>query len=83
MLLGQDPLTGEQLVGGRGSAQRATSLGRQEAEVSADGDTDELLTPSQAATLLGVSSRYLRRLANRTAKVRTEAAEQKQTAVEA
>lgn len=67
VLLGRDPRTGEQLVGARGSAVRAGRLDRHAGvEVAGSGDGTELLTMAEAASLLDVSSRYLRRLAGET-----------------
>jgi conjugative relaxase-like TrwC/TraI family protein len=64
VLLGQHALTGEQLVGARGSALRAEQAGREGAlVVAAGGGGDELLSLPQAAALLGVSDRYLRKVA--------------------
>ncbi len=74
VLLGQHAVTGEQLVGARGSAVRAEQAGRDGAAVAAHGEPDELLTLPQAATLLGVTDRYLRRVANETAQRRAEQA---------
>ena len=74
VLLGQHALTGEQLVGARGSAVRAEQAGRTEAQVAAHGEPDELLSLPQAGALLGVSDRYLRRLATETAAQRAEQA---------
>jgi len=74
VLLGQHAVTGEQLVGACGSAVRAEGAGRDEAAVAAHGEPDELLTLPQAATLLGVSDRYLRRVATETAARRAEQA---------
>lgn len=74
VLLGQHAVTGEQLVGARGSAARAEGAGREGAAVAAHGEPDELLTLPQAATLLGVSDRYLRRVATETAARRAEQA---------
>ena len=70
VLLGQHAVTGEQLVGASGSAARAEHAGREGAQVAPHGEPDELLTLPQAATLLGVSDRYLRRLAAETATLR-------------
>lgn len=67
MLLGQHPATGAQLLDGRGSATRAQHLGRRGEAVAATGPDDELLSLPQAATLLGVSPEYLRRVASATA----------------
>jgi conjugative relaxase-like TrwC/TraI family protein len=72
MLFGQDPRSGRQLLDGRGSAARADHLGRGGANVSAHGPDDELLSIPQAASLLGVSPRYLRRVAARTATARQQ-----------
>lgn len=69
VLLGQDPFTGAQLVGARGSAARAEQLGRVAAAVASHGPDDELLTLSQAASLLHVSSRHLRRVVSDTQRV--------------
>ncbi len=74
VLLGQHAVTGEQLVGARGSAVRAEGAGREAAAVAASGEADELLTLAQAAGLLGVSDRYLRRVATETAARRAEQA---------
>ena len=74
VLLGQHAVTGEQLVGARGSAVRAEGAGREGAAVAAHGEPDELLTLAQAATLLGVTDRYLRRVATETAARRAEQA---------
>ena len=74
VLLGQHAVTGEQLVGARGSAVRAEHAGRDGTAVSAHGEPDELLTLPQAATLLGVSDSYLRRVANQTAARQAEQA---------
>jgi conjugative relaxase-like TrwC/TraI family protein len=74
VLLGQHAVTGEQLVGARGSAVRAEAAGREEAAAAAHGEPDELLTLAQAATQLGVSDRYLRRVAAETAARRSEQA---------
>ncbi|MFP5375179.1 MAG: MobF family relaxase, partial [Acidimicrobiia bacterium] len=70
MLLGRHPGTGEQLLDARGSAARAAHLGRRGAPVAPTGPDDEQLTLPQAATLLGVSPAYLRRLAADTAATR-------------
>lgn len=76
VLLGQHAVTGEQLVGARGSAVRAEHAGRAgAAAVAAHGEPDELLTLPQAATLLGVSDSYLRRVAKETIQRRAEQAE--------
>ncbi len=74
VLLGRHALTGEQLVGARGSATRAEQAGRTEAAVAAHGDPDELLSLPKAGALLGVSDRYLRRLATETASHHAEQA---------
>ena len=74
VLLGQHAVTGEQLVGPSGSAARAEQAGREGALVAPHGEPDELLSLPQAATLLGVSDRYLRRLAAETATLRDEQA---------
>lgn len=67
MLSGQDPASGRQLLDGRGSATRADHLGRGSATVSPRGPDDELLTIPQAASLLGVSAQYLRKVVADTA----------------
>ncbi len=74
VLLGQHAVTGEQLVGARGSAVRAEGASREAAAVAAHGEPDELLTLPEAATLLGVTDRYLRRVATETAARRSEQA---------
>ncbi|HEV2069599.1 MAG TPA: MobF family relaxase [Acidimicrobiales bacterium] len=61
-LLGQDPTSGEQLVGARGSAVRA-ERGREQEAATRPGRGEELLSLAQAAAHIGVSLRYLRRLA--------------------
>jgi conjugative relaxase-like TrwC/TraI family protein len=70
MLLGRHPGTGRQLLDARGSAARAAHRGRRGAPVAPTGPDDELVTLPQAATLLGVSPAYLRRLAADTAATR-------------
>ncbi|MBW3643523.1 MAG: relaxase domain-containing protein, partial [Actinobacteria bacterium] len=62
LLLGQHPTTGEQLVGARGSALRAERE-RQREGPPQSGQGQELLSLPQAASVLGVSRRYLSRLA--------------------
>ena len=73
VLLGQHAATGEQLVGARGSAVRANDAGREAAAVAPHGEPDELLTLAQAATLLGVTDRYLRKVVADTAAHRAAA----------
>lgn len=58
-LLGQDPVTGRQLVTASGSSARAKHLPRG----LPDGDPNELLTLNVAAEAIGVDVSYLRRLA--------------------
>lgn len=72
MLLGRHPRTGVQLLEARGSATRAQHLGRRGEPVERSGPDDELLSLPQAATLLGVSPQYLRRVASATATARRE-----------
>ncbi len=72
LLSGQDPASGRQLLHGRGSATRAHQLDRVGAQVVPTGPDDELLSMAQAASLLGVSPRYLRKVAVRTAATRHE-----------
>lgn len=67
VLLGQDPTTGAQLVGARGSSGRAATR----RTLLGDGDPHQLLTLDQAAAHLGVDASYLRRLAAKTATSRT------------
>jgi conjugative relaxase-like TrwC/TraI family protein len=73
MLLGQDPASGRQLLDARGSAARADHLGRGTATVSPHGPGDELLSVPDAASLLGVSPQYLRRVMAQTETARREA----------
>jgi conjugative relaxase-like TrwC/TraI family protein len=75
VLLGQHAATGEQLVGARGSAVRADNAGREAAVVAPQGEPDELLTLAQAATLLGVTDRYLRKVVADTVAHRAAVAE--------
>ena len=72
MLLGKHPATGAQLLDGRGSATRAQHLGRRGEAVAPIGPDNELLTLPQAATLLGLSPEYLRRVASATAAAQRE-----------
>ncbi|HSH23261.1 MAG TPA: MobF family relaxase, partial [Acidimicrobiales bacterium] len=72
MLFGQDPASGRQLLDARGSAARADHLGRGSATVSAHGPDDELLSVPDAASLLGVSPQYLRRVIAQTETTRRE-----------
>ena len=67
VLLGQHPLTGEQLVGAGGSSGRAEH--NHHVQVNALGPPDELLTVPQVARLVDVDPSYIRRLLNRTAAV--------------
>ncbi len=76
VLLGQDPLSGDQLVGAQGSAVRAEQAGRDAPEVATSGDPAELLSMAEAASLLDVSARYLRRLAGKTQEMRARQAAQ-------
>jgi hypothetical protein len=62
-LLGQDPATGDQLVGAHGSSGRATTR----RTLLPDGPSDEQFTLDQAAAHIGVDTSYLRRLAAKTA----------------
>ncbi len=75
MLFGRHPGTGEQLLDGSGSATRANHLGRRGEQVAASGPDDELLSLPQAASLLGMSPEYLRRIARATAVARAEIGE--------
>ncbi|HET7488271.1 MAG TPA: MobF family relaxase [Acidimicrobiales bacterium] len=70
VLAGRDPRNGRQLLEARGSAARAH---HGPDDVAGKGPDDELLTMRQAATLLGVSPQYLRRLAGATARARLKA----------
>jgi conjugative relaxase-like TrwC/TraI family protein len=67
VLLGQDPVTAEPLVSARGSSRRAHLTG----SALARGDAAELLSLADAAERVGVHAGYLRRLAARTATVRS------------
>jgi len=62
-LLGQDPATGDQLVGAHGSSGRTTTR----RTLLPAGPADELFTLDQAAAHIGVDTSYLRRLAAKTA----------------
>lgn len=73
VLLGQHPLTGEQLVGAAGSAQRAHA---ETVSAALNGPDDELLSLSEAAKALGVGGTYLRQRAAATDKARTLQARQ-------
>ncbi|MCC6436160.1 MAG: relaxase domain-containing protein [Acidimicrobiales bacterium] len=66
-LLGQNPATGEQLVGAHGSSGRTTSR----RTLLPDGPAGELFTLDQAAAHIGVDVSYLRRLAAKTATSRS------------
>lgn len=61
VLLGRDPVTGEQLVGAVGSAGRAELAGRTRGP-AAEG---EWLTVDEAADILNLGARYVRRLLER------------------
>ena len=63
VLLGQDPVTGEQLVSPQGSSGRSTNI--------FTGDPTELLNAEQAAQSIGVDVSYIRRLATKTATYRS------------
>ncbi len=65
VLLGQNPATGQQLVGAIGSAGRAVHDNA--ATVALTGPPSELLNIDQAAKLIDVDPSYLRRLARQTA----------------
>ena len=62
VLLGQDPVSGTQLVSAVGSSGRTSQR-----PSMPDGDENELLTLPQAAKLIGVDRSYLWRIAKRTA----------------
>jgi conjugative relaxase-like TrwC/TraI family protein len=72
VLLGQDPNTGEQLLQANGSSGRAR--GARDRAPSLSTDPDSLLSTTQVAATAGVDDSYVRRLANKTAKLRTEQA---------
>jgi hypothetical protein len=77
ILLGQDPVTGDQLMGAQGSAVRAERERHQgRAHSSTPGDGAELLSVPRAAELLGVSRQYLARLAREGELARARRAEQ-------
>ncbi len=66
-LLGQDPRTGEQLVGARGSSGRVQ---RERPEpLAGDGNPDDLLTVAEVAQAAGVDPSHIRRLLNSTAQI--------------
>lgn len=64
VLLGEDPMTGAGLVDAAGSALRARR-DRTPGSAPSAGDPDQWLSAGEAAALIGVSSRYVRRLAVR------------------
>ncbi len=77
VLLGQDPVTGDQLMGAQGSAVRAERERHQgRGHSSTPGDDAELLSVPRAAELLGVSRQYLARLAREGELARARRAEQ-------
>ncbi len=67
VLLGQDPLTGEQLITAAGSAARA----KHHPQGLPAGDPDERVTLAAAAEAIGVDVSYLRRLARESATSRS------------
>jgi hypothetical protein len=67
VLLGQDPVTGTQLVKAQGSSGRTT---QRRAELPAGGP-DDLIPIGQATAAIGVDRRYLLRLATNTATYRS------------
>ena len=67
VLLGQDPVTAEQLVSAQGSSGRSSNRPSN----TALGDPGELLTTEQTAHLIGVDVSYVRRVAARTATYRS------------
>ncbi|MFN2504843.1 MAG: MobF family relaxase [Acidimicrobiales bacterium] len=73
VLVGQNPYTGDQLVGAAGSSQRAHA-DRQGPGLR--GPEDELLTLPQASAALGVDPTYLRRRAQATQNARAVQARQ-------
>jgi conjugative relaxase-like TrwC/TraI family protein len=68
VLLGQDPATGDQLVGAAGSAGRAELAGRSGRQLA----TDEWLSVNEVAAVLNVHPRYVRRLLARSQTVAHE-----------
>lgn len=68
VLLGQDPLTGEQLITAAGSAARA----KHRPKGLPAGDPDERVTLAAAAEAIGVDVSYLRRLARESATSRSQ-----------
>lgn len=70
VLLGQDPHTGEQLLKANGSSGRAR--GHAHGPSTVPNDPGELLSASQVAKIAGLDDSYIRRLANKTAKLRLE-----------
>ena len=67
VLLGQDPITAEQLVTAAGSSGRSTN----KPSTRPVGDPAGLLTAEAAAELIGVDVSYVRRLAGKTATYRS------------
>ena len=67
VLVGQNPHTGDQLVSGNGSAQRAHA---DTVAAALRGPDDDVLSLAEAADALGVSSSYLRAQAAATRKAR-------------
>ncbi|MGH9285526.1 MAG: MobF family relaxase, partial [Acidimicrobiales bacterium] len=74
VLLGQNPVTGDQLVGGNGSAQRAHA---DQVRRALRGPGDEVLSLADAADAVGVSASYLRQQAATTRKARAVQARQR------
>ncbi len=68
VLLGQNPLTGEQLITAAGSAARA----KHHPQGLPAGDPDERVTLTAAAEAIGVDVSYLRRLARESATSRSQ-----------
>jgi len=66
VLLGQHPVTGEQLVGATGSAGRAAHRQLDHVQVAATGEPGELLSAAQTAKLIGVDESYVKKLARDT-----------------
>lgn len=71
VLLGQHARTGVQLLAPSGSAARAEQAGRAGESAASHGKPDDVLSLGQAASLLGVSDRYLRRIAVSTESARS------------
>ena len=72
VLLGHDPNTGEQLLEASGSSGRAR--GARDRAPSLSTNPESSLSTTQVAAIAGVDDSYIRRIANKTARLRAEQA---------